>query len=157
MSKPSKVTEVNLMRKRITSKTIALATLVIAAVSVAVAQIKIDIGDLLKIGGIALVVDRFGPEIDKAVDDLQGFSPQQAAMTKVVPIISAGSGTHVGAAQVMGPASEVQKVRAVAQVEGTIFGGVVRIKALIPVSTTSVSNIRRVDGVGVSAIIDIKI
>ncbi|GIV02334.1 MAG: hypothetical protein KatS3mg015_1164 [Fimbriimonadales bacterium] len=57
----------------------------------------------------------------------------------------------------MGPASQVNKVRAVAQVEGKVFGGVVRIKALIPVSTTSVTNIRRVDGVGVSAIIDVKI
>ncbi|MER3413692.1 MAG: hypothetical protein C4341_05550 [Armatimonadota bacterium] len=145
------------MRKKLKSKTLALVALTVAAVSVAVAQIKIDIRDLLKIGGIALVVDRFGPEIDKAVDDLQGFDQKQAAMTKVVPIISAGSGTHVGAAQVMGPATEVRKVRAVAQVEGTIFGGVVRIKALIPVSTTSVTNIQRVDGVGVSAVIDIKI
>lgn len=145
------------MRKRMKNRVVAFVVLALAAVSFAVAQIKIDIGDLLKIGGIALVVDRFGPEIDKAVDDLQGFNERQAAMTKVVPIISAGSGTHVGAAQVMGPASEVQRVRAVAQVEGTVFGGVVRIKALIPVSTTSVTNIRRVDGVGVSAIIDIKI
>lgn len=145
------------MRKRMKNRAVAFVVLALAAVSFAVAQIKIDIGDLLKIGGIALVVDRFGPEIDKAVDDLQGFDERQSAMTKVVPIISAGSGTHVGAAQVMGPASEVQRVRAVAQVEGTVFGGVVRIKALIPVSTTSVTNIRRVDGVGVSAIIDIKI
>ncbi|RMG22207.1 MAG: hypothetical protein D6724_10835 [Armatimonadetes bacterium] len=145
------------MRKKISKKALVLFAALLAAAPLAVAQLKIDIGDLLKIGGIALVVDRFGPEIDKAVDDLQGFTPEQAAMTKVVPIISAGSGTHVGAAQVMGPASEVNKVRAVAQVEGKVFGGVVRIKALIPVSTTSVTNIRRVDGVGVSAIIDVKI
>lgn len=146
-----------MIRKKISKKALVLFAALLAAASLAVAQLKIDIGDLLKIGGIALVVDRFGPEIDKAVDDLQGFTPEQAAMTKVVPIISAGSGTHVGAAQVMGPASEVNKVRAVAQVEGKVFGGVVRIKALIPVSTTSVTNIRRVDGVGVSAIIDVKI
>lgn len=146
-----------MIRKKICKKALVLFAALLAAASLAVAQLKIDIGDLLKIGGIALVVDRFGPEIDKAVDDLQGFTPEQAAMTKVVPIISAGSGTHVGAAQVMGPASQVNKVRAVAQVEGKVFGGVVRIKALIPVSTTSVTNIRRVDGVGVSAIIDVKI
>ncbi len=146
-----------MIRRKISKKALVLFAALLAAASLAVAQLKIDIGDLLKIGGIALVVDRFGPEIDKAVDDLQGFTPEQAAMTKVVPIISAGSGTHVGAAQVMGPASQVNKVRAVAQVEGKVFGGVVRIKALIPVSTTSVTNIRRVDGVGVSAIIDVKI
>ncbi len=146
-----------MIRRKISKKALVLFAALLAAASLAVAQLKIDIGDLLKIGGIALVVDRFGPEIDKAVDDLQGFTPEQAAMTKVVPILSAGSGTHVGAAQVMGPASQVNKVRAVAQVEGKVFGGVVRIKALIPVSTTSVTNIRRVDGVGVSAIIDVKI
>jgi len=142
---------------QVSKKGIAFFGVAVAMASFAVAQLKIDIGDLLKIGGIALVVDRFGPEIDKAVDDLQGFTPEQAAMTKVVPIISAGSGTHVGAAQVMGPAAQVSKVRAVAQVEGKALGGAIRIRALIPVSTTSVTDIRRVDGVGVSAILDVKI
>ncbi|GIV02333.1 MAG: hypothetical protein KatS3mg015_1163 [Fimbriimonadales bacterium] len=79
-----------MIRRKISKKALVLFAALLAAASLAVAQLKIDIGDLLKIGGIALVVDRFGPEIDKAVDDLQGFTPEQAAMTKVVPILSAG-------------------------------------------------------------------
>jgi hypothetical protein len=79
--------------------------------------------------------------------------------TKVVPIISGGKGTYVGAAQVTGPEEQVKKVQFVAQVE-TEFGKV-RLKALIPISTgkdtaTDKLEASRVAGVGVSALIDLR-
>lgn len=120
----------------------------------AVAQ---SIGDLIKIGGIGLAVRHFGKDINNAVNRLQGFNDSDAAMTKVVPILSVGQGGYIGAAQVMGPKHAVEQVVAVAQVEGT-FAGAVRLKALIPISTErNLTNIQRVAGVGVSAIIDLRI
>ena len=115
------------------------------------------ITDLLKIGGVGLVVDRFGPDINKAFNAVQGFKNDEAQMTKVVPILSVGQGKYIGAVQVMGPKSAVQKVKAVAQVE-TKFAGTVRLKAMIPVESKNVvENIRRVPGVGVSGIVDLKL
>lgn len=114
------------------------------------------ITDLLKIGGIGLVVDRVGPDINKAINKLQNFSDSQEQMTKVVPILSLGSGKYIGAVQVMGRRDLVSKVKAVVQLE-TKFAGAVRLKALVPVEAKSVSNVKRVVGVGVSAIVDLKI
>jgi hypothetical protein len=117
-----------------------------------------QLGDLIKVIGIGAAVDRFGPDINRAVNRLQGFSDNEAMMTKVVPILSVGKGTHIGAAQVMGPPALVKKVKAVAQLEGDFAGKVVRIKALIPIESKDVvRDIKRVPGVGVSAVIDIKV
>jgi len=76
--------------------------------------------------------------------------------TKVVPIISIGTKGYIGAAQVTGPASSIEQVKAVAQVEGS-FNGMVRVKGLVPVDSTNPVGASRVQGVGVSAIIDLKI
>lgn len=113
------------------------------------------LGSVLKLGGISLVVSKFGPDINKGLNKLTGIRPSDVYATKVVPIISVGSGTSVGAVQVAGPIDAVNKTQAVAQIEGKILG--VRIRSLIPVSSKTVTNIKRVDGVGVSGIIDIKI
>jgi hypothetical protein len=46
----------------------------------------------------------------------------------------------------------------VVQIEGNaVFGRNIRAKALVPVGSKSTSNIKRIYGVGVSAIIDIRI
>lgn len=130
---------------------------VLAVAMIATFALAQNIGDLIKIGGIGLAVRHFGPEINRAVNKLQGFDDSEAMMTKVVPILSVGQGGYIGAAQVMGPPSAVNQVVAVAQVEGNIFGSV-RLKALIPISTErNLSNIQRVPGVGVSGIIDLKL
>ena len=76
--------------------------------------------------------------------------------TIVVPIISIGTKGYIGAAQVTGPASSIEQVKAVAQVEGS-FNGMVRVKGLVPVDSTNPVGASRVQGVGVSALIDLKI
>jgi hypothetical protein len=118
-----------------------------------------QLGSVLKGGAIALVVDRFGPQIDRAINTLTGnrnLSLGQA--TKVVPILSVGSGSYLGAVQVAGPSDKLDTVKAVAQLEGrvNVIGGV-RLRALIPIAARSVSNLKRVPGVGVSALVDIKL
>ena len=77
--------------------------------------------------------------------------------TKVVPIISFGSGGHIGAAQVMGSSEQVARVEAVLQVEGDFNGRTFRVKALIPSDSKNPLKFSRVQGVGVSAVIDVKI
>ena len=103
------------------------------------------LGGAAKIGGIGIVVNKFGPQIDSFLNT-----------TKVVPIISIGTKGYIGAAQVTGPASSIEEVKAVAQVEGS-FNGMVRVKGLVPVDSTNPVGASRVQGVGVSAIIDLKI
>jgi len=117
-----------------------------------------QLGDILKGGGIALLVSRFGKDINKAINGLTNTPSETSTYsTKVVPIISGGEGTEVGAAQIMGPPSAVRKVQAVAQIEGRFRPAGVRLRALIPVETKSISSIRRVPGVGISGLIDVRL
>jgi hypothetical protein len=132
-------------------------SMLIAAASIATVVFAQSLGDIIKVGGIALAVRHFGPEMNRAINKLQGFSDSQETMTKVVPILSVGSGGHIGAAQVMGPPDLVRRVQAVAQLE-TTFLGAARLKALVPIdSDRNLKSLRRVVGVGVSAIIDLRI
>lgn len=108
-------------------------------------------GDLVKIFGIGWVVKHFSGEINDFIN--KALKQREAAIeghTKVVPILRVGTGTAVGAAQVMGPKVQVDKVQAVAEVELNITGSV-RARGLIPVSTRDTSSIKGVGGVGVSA------
>ncbi|MHB1458137.1 MAG: hypothetical protein ACYC0V_14605 [Armatimonadota bacterium] len=136
---------------------ILASMLIFGVVSV---SMGINLGSILKVGGVSLLVNNYGGQMNDAINKLtmnKGVAVEDR--TKVVPIISVGSGSYVGAAQVSGPALQIDKVKAVAQLE-TKFPIVsnVRLKALIPVASKSgFSNIKRVTGVGVSAIIDIKL
>jgi undecaprenyl pyrophosphate phosphatase UppP len=113
---------------------------------------------VLKAGGVAAVVSTFGKDLDKAFDKITQVEEGPDVKTKVVPIISVnlGKSTAVGAAQVSGSPKQVDQVNAVAQPTIKLFG--LTLKALIPVASKNVvNNIRRVDGVGVSGIVDIRI
>ncbi len=111
----------------------------------------------LKLFGIGYVVSHFGPQIDKFITSLAGQrGVQWEGATKVVPIVSVGQGFFVGAAQVVGEPNQVDKVKAVGQVEATLssFSG----RLLVPVDTSNpTKNLSRVNGVGVSALVDFKI
>ena len=76
--------------------------------------------------------------------------------TKVVPVLSVGTGNYIGAVQVIGPQRQVEKVKAVGQLDASI-NGIARANAYIPLATTNVMNLHRVDGVGVSAVVDLKL
>lgn len=128
-------------------------------VAVPQAHAAVDIGSALKLFGISYVVDLFSKELDSFINTVtmnKGLGKGEA--TKVVPIVSAGTGGYVGAAQVTGPSSQVAKVQAVGQLEGDFFSNSVRAKALVPLdSKNPLQGLHRVDQVGVSAIIDITI
>jgi hypothetical protein len=128
--------------------------LLVAFAGIAVA---LDLGDIVKVAGIGYLVSEFGPQIDKTINKALAERQAEAkGATKVVPILTVLTGGYVGAAQVVGVPDRVKKVQAVAQTEPTI--GDVRVTVLIPVSTkTPHRAIQRVTGVGVSAVIDLKI
>ncbi len=112
------------------------------------------IGDLVKIFGIGWVVNRFSTDIDRGINAfLQQHEAAIEQQTKVVPIMRVGTDTStaVGAAQVMGPTTQVRKVQAVAELQLDI--GSLRGRALIPISTkdAKMGGIKGVSGVGVSA------
>ena len=116
-----------------------------------------DIGSVLKLGGISYLVERFGSEINTAINKIfSQKSMDTEYATKVVPILSLGKGGYIGAVQVVGPKAQVDKVKAVGQLEFG-FSDFARIKGLIPIDKLDVSNVNRVQGVGVSAVIDFKL
>jgi hypothetical protein len=131
------------MNRKQSLRTLLLTALLSGGLSVlAYAQL----GSILKGGAIAVVVDQFAPQIDSGINKLtraRNLSVGQA--TKVVPILSIGSGSYLGAVQVTGPEAQLDKVKAVAQLEGKLqLVGGIRLRALVPIAARSVSNLSRV-------------
>ena len=119
----------------------------------------IDIGDILKkgaliVGGGAVVTAIAGPINDFINTVTFNRNAKFQGYTKVVPIVSIGDGTHIGAAQVGGQVkSAVERTQAAAQLEAEFKG--VRIRILIPIdSVNPIEKFNRVQGVGVTAMID---
>lgn len=139
-------------------KTMFLVAAILVSLTAAVSYGSL-IGDVVKVGGVGLIVSKFGNQINGFVNKLtanKNVGTQQA--TAVVPIISFGGGGYIGAAQVMGTKWSVSKCKAVVQIEGNaMFGKNIRAKALVPVGSKTTSNIKRIYGVGVSALIDVRI
>ena len=114
---------------------------------------------IIKGVGAGAAVMKFGPQMNSAINKLSGHHDTDSATTKVVPIVSVGKSAAVGAAQVQGFKRNVDAVKAVAQIEGDVLGQI-RIKALIPIATdgfSSPGNLKRVKGVGVSGVIDLRL
>jgi hypothetical protein len=93
----------------------------------------------------------------RRLDRDASYRPTEESRSKIVPILTVGSSLRVGVAQVTGPISRVDDVKAVARLD-TDYKDRVRIGILIPVATENVvSNIRRVPQVSVSAVGDLKL
>jgi hypothetical protein len=134
-----------------------LVLVVVLSVLLLPAAWGINLGSLVKVGGIALLVSTYGGEINGFLDKSLGEREAAAqGATKVVPILSLGGGGYIGAAQVVGNPDNVKKVRAVIQVEGRFgkFGA----RVLVPTATEkALANPQRAKGVGVSAVVEFKI
>jgi hypothetical protein len=116
----------------------------------------IDLGDILKVGGVAFLVTQYDSKIDQFINNALG--QRDAAVqgaTKVVPILSLGGGGYIGAAQVVGNPENVKRVKAVFQVEGRF--GSVRAQVLLPTETEKGGSPDRAKGVGVSAVVEFRI
>lgn len=124
--------------------------------------LAIDLGNVLKdtvlvvAGGAA--VKALAPQLNDFLNTITfNKGLKYEGYTKVVPILSIGSGTRIGAAQVgAATKSALDATKAVAQLEGDFKS--IRAKALIPIdSENPIKQFKRVKGVGVTAIIDVKL
>jgi len=122
------------------------------------AAAAVDLGDLIGVIGGGLIVGALGTQINDFINTVtfnRGVGTDEE--TKVIPIVSVGSGTAIGAAQVAGPKAEVDKVKAVAELSVS-FMNRVGVRVLVPIdSTNPLERFRRVQKVGVSAVIDYKL
>lgn len=147
------------MKKKLlaTVMAVSIATLSTGALVNTTQAFSLNLGSFLKVGGVGILVDRFGGQINDFLNKILAQNNLSTTYTtKVVPIVSVGTNGYIGAAQVTGPASEVERVEAVAQLEAS-FNNVARVKGLVPIDSKNPVNASRIQGVGVSAIIDLKI
>ena len=138
------------------------AVLLLAALSLAAVPTSataLDLGDILKKGALIVGGGALVKALAEPLDDFINTVPfnrnaKFQGYTKVVPIVSIGDGTHIGAAQVGGQAkSAVERTQAAAQLEAEFKG--VRVRILIPIdSINPIERFNRVQGVGVTAMID---
>lgn len=148
------------MKKKIVAAMVAFSVATVGVVGVQQAQafnLGSLLGGVLKVGGVNFVIDKYAYSINGFLNNLlKQNNLSTTYSTKVVPIVSLGGGAHIGAAQVTGPSSEVERVEAVAQIEAS-FNSVARVKGLVPIDSKNPSTANRIQGVGISAIIDLKI
>ena len=119
-----------------------------------------QLDQILKIGGVQLIVSQFGGSINSILNRVTGQNNlnDPNSVTKIVSVLSAGSRGAIGIVQVSGPREQVDKVKAVAQLQTQVRAlSTIQARVLIPVDSNNLKDIRRVPGVGVSAIVDIKL
>lgn len=143
--------------KRFKSLPALLLALTLSLSSLAPAQ-AFDLGDLIGVVGGGLLVKTIAGPIDDFINTVTlNRGVKAEGHTKVVPIVSVGSGTSIGAAQVAGPKGVVETTKAVAQLDVS-FQDRIGVKILVPIdSENPLQRFRRVQGVGVSAIIDYRL
>lgn len=123
-----------------------------------------DIIAIIKTLGVGAAVKLFAPQVNTFINNLLlARDAGTRETTKVVPILSFSIGINtpgqatVGAAQVAGPQAAVARVQAVAAIDAN-YQNVFQIRTLIPVDSLEPwRRLKRVVGVGVSAIIDLRI
>lgn len=135
-----------------------VAVLVVCLTIAGGTAMAVDLGDLVGVVGGGLLVSGFAEQINDFINTVtlnKGVGVKDE--TKVVPIVSVGSGTSIGAAQVAGIKADVDRVQAVAEV-AVSFLGRIGVRILVPIdSKNPLERFRRVQKVGVSAIIDYKL
>ena len=140
-----------------------LAVILAASLAVGgVTAVRADLfGGLLEGAGILVLVHTFGGPLNSFINTLtanKGLTGGQA--TKVVPLLSIGQGTYAGMVQVTGEKRQVDTCKAVGIIEGEFSGHKFRARALVPIDNDNPGkslSFKRVAGVGVSAIIDVKL
>jgi len=119
---------------------------------------SVGVKELIGVVGGGALVKTFAEPINSFINEVTlNKGVKNSYATKVVPIVSVGSGVYIGAAQVSGPADAVERTKAVARLDVS-FQGKFRVNILVPIdSENPLERFRRVQGVGVSAVIDLKL
>lgn len=111
-------------------------------------------GDVLKAGVVAVAINAAADPLNRAINTI---SFNSGVSTKVVPIATIGDKAYIGGVQVSGSGSAVRAVKVVYQYEDIFDGGKFRVKAFVPSDSTNPLRIKRVAGVGITALIDTSI
>lgn len=116
------------------------------------------LGNVLKGAAIAVLTNALADQLNDFINTVtlnKGVPPE--AETKVVPILAFGSGSRVGAAQVTGPRDLVNSVKIVVQIETKFSAKNLDVEIFVPSDSINPINFNRVEGVGVSALIDLRL
>ncbi|MCS6950690.1 MAG: hypothetical protein NZ520_09540, partial [bacterium] len=97
-----------------------------------------------------------GNQLNEVINRLS-LRKDAAEFTKVIPMATLGENAYIGGAQVSGAAADVDKVQGVWQYEDLFSNGMFRVKILIPTDDLNPLKLRRVDGVGLTAVIDMRV
>jgi hypothetical protein len=136
---------------------IAIAVLLVLSMATAVAAAGFDT-KIFRAAAVGVAVKSAGPSINKFVNSFTANNHIPIGMsTKVVPILSVGEKGYVGAAQVAGPQAYVNSTQAVWLYEDNFSQNEFRLKVLVPSSSLNPLELKRVQKVGVSAIIDVSL
>ena len=119
---------------------------------------SIKLGDVLTGGAIVLATKALAGPINDAINKitLNKGMPNHAS-TKVVPVISLGSGTRVGLVQVSGPKNLVNKTKAVIQLETKLSFKSLDVEIFVPSDSANPLKFNRVEGIGISALVDYRL
>ena len=111
-------------------------------------------GDILKAGVVAVAINAAAKPLDRAINIItHGWT----ATTRVVPVATIGDKAYIGGAQVSGSAAATSAVKAVYQYEEIYGGGKYRIKVFVPSNSINPLKIKRLSGIGITALIDTSI
>lgn len=113
----------------------------------------IRIGDAIRGAGVLVAVKNMGDGINKALNTLT-FNSGSGYTTKVVPMASVGEKMYLGGAQVTASTRSINSVKALWQYEDLFSSGNYRVKIMLPTNSTNPLKMRRVDGAGLTAIVD---
>ena len=146
-----------MMKKKL--RAAAIAATMLAAAPFAVARADNLLNSVLKGAVGVLAVQAIAGPLDKFINSVMlANNVGNRDKTKVVPIVTVGSATYLGAAQVTGPSSVIDQVKAVGEFAAQWNNGVWQVRALVPIDNINVLHgFKRVYGVGIDAVINAKL
>lgn len=134
---------------------VAVAVVLILCIASAVLAVGFDT-KIFRAAAIGLAVKSVAPSINKFINTFTANNHIPIGMsTKVVPILSVGEKGYVGAAQVAGPNAYVQSTQAVWLYEDNFSNNEFRLKVYVPSASINPLQLKKVQKVGISAIIDV--
>lgn len=112
--------------------------------------------EVLAATAVAVAVKNAGPQLNEVINKVS-LRKDAEQFTGVFPMATLGENAYIGGAQVSGAAADVNKVKGVWQYEDLFSNGMFRVKILIPTDDLNPLKLHRVDGVGLTAVIDMRI
>lgn len=112
--------------------------------------------EVIAAAAVAVAVKNAGNQLNDVINKLS-LRKDAAEFTKVIPMATLGENAYIGGAQVSGASADVDKVAGVWQYEDLFSNGMFRVKILIPTDELNPLKLRRVNGVGLTAVIDMRV